>query len=110
MRADQATGALAGAAGISLAGNRCCIGPQAGGHILQLQQEEGLYTCCSPCRSAGELKRDFKHLAVDMYVITDEEGQKLLKVDAHFGKRKTLAVLRTTTTHVEVSHCRDARS
>ena len=54
------------------------------------------------CLAPGELKRDFKHLAVDMHVFTDEDGAKQLRVDCHFGKRKTLAVLRTTTSHVEV--------
>ena len=38
-----------------------------------------------------------------MFVFTDEEGAKQLKVECHFGKRKMLAVLRTTTSHVEVS-------
>ena len=69
---------------------------------------------------AGELHRDFKHLSVDMYLFTEkvstqkkgqeedeeepEEGeeQRLLKVDMHFGKRKKLASLRTTCSHVEV--------
>ena len=31
------------------------------------------------------------------------QKQKLLKVDMHFGKRKSLAALRTTCSHVEVS-------
>jgi large subunit ribosomal protein L9e len=30
----------------------------------------------------GVLSRDFKHLSVDMYLTTDEEGRKLLKVGA----------------------------
>ena len=30
------------------------------------------------------------------------QKQKLLKVDMHFGKRKSLAALRTTCSHVEV--------
>ena len=42
-------------------------------------------------------------MAADMYLFTDEEGAKLLKVDMHFGKKKTLASLRTVCTHVEVS-------
>lgn len=47
------------------------------------------------------LQRDFKHLAVDMF-LTEEEGQKVLKVDCHFGKRKALASIRTCTSHVQV--------
>ncbi|KAL4448059.1 hypothetical protein ABPG75_005278 [Micractinium tetrahymenae] len=48
----------------------------------------------------GTLQRDFKHLAVDMF-LTEEEGQKVLKVDCHFGKRKALASIRTCTSHVQ---------
>ncbi|EIE20380.1 ribosomal protein L9 component of cytosolic 80S ribosome and 60S large subunit [Coccomyxa subellipsoidea C-169] len=48
----------------------------------------------------GTLVRDFKHLAVDMYLI-EEEGQKQLKVEAHFGKRKALAAIRTCCSHVQ---------
>lgn len=51
--------------------------------------------------SAGSLTRDFKHLAVDMY-ICDEEDKKVLKVECHFGKRKNLAALRTVCSHVLV--------
>jgi hypothetical protein len=54
--------------------------------------------CLAP---AGALQRDFKHLAVDMYVF-EEDGQKKLKVEAHFGKRKALAAIRTACSHVEV--------
>lgn len=50
---------------------------------------------------AGTLTRNFKHLAVDMYII-EEEGQKKLKVEAHFGKRKALAAIRTAISHVDV--------
>jgi len=53
------------------------------------------------CTGAGSLTRDFKHLAVDMYLI-EEEGAKKLKVDAHFSKRKQLAAIRTTCSHVQV--------
>lgn len=53
------------------------------------------------CPPAGTLQRDFKHLAVDMF-LTEEEGQKVLKVDCHFGKRKALASIRTCTSHVQV--------
>ena len=52
--------------------------------------------------AAGTLQRDFKHLAVDMF-LTEEEGQKVLKVDCHFGRRKALASIRTCTSHVMVS-------
>ncbi|KAK9832074.1 hypothetical protein WJX81_004111 [Elliptochloris bilobata] len=48
----------------------------------------------------GSLTRDFKHLAVDLYLI-EEEGVKKLKVDAHFSKRKQLAAIRTTCSHVQ---------
>lgn len=51
--------------------------------------------------AAGTLQRDFKHLAVDMF-LTEEEGKKVLKVDCHFGKRKSLASIRTCTSHVQV--------
>ena len=51
---------------------------------------------------AGTLVRDFKHLAVDMYLV-EEEGRKQLKVEAHFGKRKALAAIRTCCSHVQVS-------
>ena len=55
----------------------------------------------SACADAGSLTRDFKHLAVDMYLV-EEEGAKKLKVDAHFSKRKQLAAIRTTCSHVQV--------
>ncbi|KAK9859365.1 hypothetical protein WJX84_000924 [Apatococcus fuscideae] len=48
----------------------------------------------------GKLQRDFKHLAVDLYLF-EEEGVKKLRVDCHFGKRKNLAAIRTTTAHVQ---------
>lgn len=38
--------------------------------------------------------------AVDMYLI-EEEGETLLKVDLHSGKRKQLASLRTVISHVQ---------
>ncbi|KAG7675289.1 hypothetical protein Ndes2526B_g08158 [Nannochloris sp. 'desiccata'] len=47
----------------------------------------------------GTLQRDFKHLAVDMYLF-EEEGEKKLRVDCHFGRRKALASIRTCTSHV----------
>ncbi|BDA50730.1 60S ribosomal protein L9 [Coccomyxa sp. Obi] len=48
----------------------------------------------------GTLTRDFKHLAVDMYLV-EEDGKKQLKVEAHFSKRKALAAIRTCTSHVQ---------
>ena len=50
---------------------------------------------------AGVLQRDFKHLAVDMF-LTEEEGRKVLRVDCHFGRRKALASIRTCISHVQV--------
>jgi large subunit ribosomal protein L9e len=47
----------------------------------------------------GVLSRDFKHLSVDMYLV-EEDGQKKLKVDCHFGKKKKLASIRTACSHV----------
>ena len=55
---------------------------------------------CRPC--AGTLVREFKHLAVDMFII-EEEGAKKLQVEAHFGKRKALASIRTVCSHITVS-------
>jgi large subunit ribosomal protein L9e len=49
---------------------------------------------------AGTLQRDFKHLAVDMY-LTEVDGAKALLVDCHFGRRKALASIRTCTSHVQ---------
>lgn len=48
----------------------------------------------------GTLQRDFKHLAVDMYLF-EEEGEKKLKVECHFGKKKRLAAIRTACSHVQ---------
>ena len=48
------------------------------------------------------LQRDFKHLAVDLFLEETEEGQKQLRVDCHFGKRKSLASIRTCVSHVQV--------
>ncbi|KAG2452726.1 hypothetical protein HYH02_002957 [Chlamydomonas schloesseri] len=48
----------------------------------------------------GTLTRDFKHLAVDMY-LTEENGHKVLQVDCHFGKKKRLASIRTVCSHVK---------
>lgn len=51
--------------------------------------------------STGSLTRDFKHLAVDMFIF-EEDDKKFLKVECHFGKRKNLASLRTACSHVQV--------
>ena len=38
-----------------------------------------------------KLVRDFKHLNLDFHLMTDENGEKKLKIDAWFGPRKTFA-------------------
>mmetsp|Transcript_5390 Transcript_5390/g.11869 ORF Transcript_5390/g.11869 Transcript_5390/m.11869 type:complete len:192 (-) Transcript_5390:70-645(-) len=48
----------------------------------------------------GTLQKDFRHLAVDMY-LTEEDGEKKLKVECHFGKKKRLASIRTVVSHVQ---------
>ncbi|GLC37649.1 60S ribosomal protein L9 [Pleodorina starrii] len=48
----------------------------------------------------GTLTRDFKHLAVDMF-LTEQDGAKVLQVDCHFGKKKRLASIRTVCSHVK---------
>ena len=47
----------------------------------------------------GTLKREFKHLNVDMTVVGDKKKKLLVK--AYFASRKELACLRTCTTHVK---------
>jgi large subunit ribosomal protein L9e len=49
----------------------------------------------------GTLSRDFGHLKLDFQIIDGEEGGKQLKVDAWFGARKTVASIRTATSHVK---------
>lgn len=56
----------------------------------------------------GVLTRDFRHLAVDMFLseseANEEEGkpaQSLLRVECHFGKKKRLASIRTACSHVQ---------
>ncbi|KAG2491764.1 hypothetical protein HYH03_009925 [Edaphochlamys debaryana] len=49
----------------------------------------------------GTLTRDFKHLAVDMFLTEDKDGNKVLQVDCHFGKKKRLASIRTVCSHVK---------
>lgn len=41
-----------------------------------------------------------RHAGLDMYLVTDEEGAKAFKVDCHAGKKKKLASIRTTISHV----------
>lgn len=55
--------------------------------------------CHSP--STGTLSRDLSHLALDMYVTKDEEGQTILKVDCHSGKKIKLAQIRTACSHIQ---------
>lgn len=44
----------------------------------------------------GVLKRNFKHLAVDIRMV----NPKLLKVEKWFGSKKELAAVRTVSSHV----------
>mmetsp|Transcript_16723 Transcript_16723/g.32348 ORF Transcript_16723/g.32348 Transcript_16723/m.32348 type:complete len:195 (-) Transcript_16723:503-1087(-) len=48
----------------------------------------------------GKLTKSFTHLDVDMYLVTSEEKQTVLKVDVWFGKKKTIAAVRTVCSHV----------
>ncbi|KAG2680587.1 hypothetical protein I3843_11G106300 [Carya illinoinensis] len=48
----------------------------------------------------GKLTRNFKHLNLDFQLITDDEGNRKLKVEAWFGTRKTSAAIRTALSHV----------
>lgn len=45
----------------------------------------------------GVLKRNFKHLAVDIRMV----NSRLLKVEKWFGSKKELAAVRTVCSHVE---------
>ena len=45
----------------------------------------------------GTLKRNFKHLALDIYMI----NPKTLKVEKWFGTKKELAAVRTVCSHIE---------
>ncbi|KAE8055006.1 hypothetical protein FH972_011879 [Carpinus fangiana] len=49
----------------------------------------------------GKLTRNFKHLSLDFQLLTDDSGQRKLKVEAWFGSRKTSAAIRTALSHVE---------
>eukprot|EP01025_Chloroclados_australasicus_P024232 TRINITY_DN2437_c0_g1_i1.p2 TRINITY_DN2437_c0_g1~~TRINITY_DN2437_c0_g1_i1.p2 ORF type:complete len:230 (-),score=24.53 TRINITY_DN2437_c0_g1_i1:184-840(-) len=48
----------------------------------------------------GTLQRDFRHLHVDLYLMDEEDGTKVLRVEVHFSKRKQVAAIRTTCSHV----------
>ena len=48
----------------------------------------------------GTLQKEFKHLHVDLYVSTDEEGKAKLVVDCHMGVKKKLACIRTLLSHI----------
>ncbi|WPT12356.1 60S ribosomal protein L9 [Picochlorum sp. SENEW3] len=48
----------------------------------------------------GTLSKDMRHAGLDMFLITNEEGAKIFKVDCHMGKKKKLASIRTTISHV----------
>lgn len=50
--------------------------------------------------AAGQLTRDFKHTRLD-FALVEEDGVKKLRVDCHLGKRKSLAVMRTVTSHIQ---------
>jgi len=56
----------------------------------------------------GVLIKSFQHLDVDAYLADAEDGGKELKVDVWFGKRATLASIRTLCSHVQnmISACR----
>ena len=49
----------------------------------------------------GVLVKDFKHLDADAYLGKDDAGATALKVDVWFGKRATLAAIRTLCSHVQ---------
>lgn len=45
----------------------------------------------------GILKRNFKHLALDIYMV----NARTLKVEKWFGTKKELAAVRTVCSHIE---------
>jgi len=49
----------------------------------------------------GKLERAFKHIALDMQLVTSESGEKELKVDMWFGNRENVAAIRTICSHIE---------
>lgn len=52
------------------------------------------------------MTRDFKHTKLDFEQYTEEateeggEAARKLRLSCHFGKRKSLAVIRTTVSHI----------
>lgn len=48
----------------------------------------------------GTISKEFKHLHVDLYIWTDEEGKTRLVVDCHLGIKKRLACIRTLLSHI----------
>mmetsp|Transcript_2353 Transcript_2353/g.15731 ORF Transcript_2353/g.15731 Transcript_2353/m.15731 type:complete len:194 (+) Transcript_2353:116-697(+) len=49
----------------------------------------------------GTLTKEFRHLRLDVYLVEDEEGNRMMKVDAWSADRKTLAAIRTICSHVD---------
>lgn len=47
----------------------------------------------------GKLWKDLSHICCDIYLIEDD-GDKKVKVDCHFRKRKELSALRTVVSHI----------
>lgn len=55
--------------------------------------------CVTVTGPRGTLKREFKHLNVDMQHMVEE---RKIRVDLWFGNRKQLACIRTVCSHVDV--------
>ncbi len=55
--------------------------------------------CHSP--RTGTLSRDLSHLALDIYVTKNEQGQSIVKVDCHSGKKIKIAQIRTACSHIQ---------
>jgi large subunit ribosomal protein L9e len=47
----------------------------------------------------GVLSKNFNHVPVDMYLTKTEDGKNILKVDVWFGRKKTIASVRTVCSH-----------
>jgi len=47
----------------------------------------------------GTLSKNFNHVPADIYLTTTEDGKKIMKVDVWFGRKKTLASVRTVCSH-----------
>lgn len=45
----------------------------------------------------GKLSRDFRHLAMDLYMV----NRKKVKVEKWFGAKKEIAAVRTVCSHIE---------